>query len=141
MYEQITNWWSYLQKKRGKNASIFINLIPPDSSENDGLDSVERVHKSPESPKTIEKLESFTDNDLGYIQNVTPSMHLINTPLSSAMGIREKMRRQFYFDFYCRKSQIWRHYDGKNFGQNFVISGGVSTIQQCIINNISKNKH
>ena len=31
--------------------------------------------------KTIEKLESPADHDLGNIQNATPSMHLINTPL------------------------------------------------------------
>ena len=30
---------------------------------------------------TIEKLESSVDHDLGNIQNATPSMHLINTPL------------------------------------------------------------
>ena len=42
---------------------------------------MERVHKSPELPKTIEKLESFTGHDLGNIQNATPSMPLINTPL------------------------------------------------------------
>ena len=70
-----------MQKKRGKNASFFINPIPPDIKKNDGLDSVERVHKSPELPKTIEKLESSADHDLGNIQNATPSMHLINTPL------------------------------------------------------------
>ena len=28
--------------------------------------------KCPESPKTIEKLEYFTDHDLGNIQKVTP---------------------------------------------------------------------
>ena len=53
--------------------SFFINPIPPDSNKNDGSDTVERVHKSPESPKIIEKLESFADHDLGNIQNVTPS--------------------------------------------------------------------
>ena len=42
---------------------------------------MERVHKSPELPKTIEKLESFTGHDLGNIQNAKPSMPLINTPL------------------------------------------------------------
>ena len=42
---------------------------------------MERVHKSPKLPKTIEKLVSFTGHDLGNIQNATPSMHLINTPL------------------------------------------------------------
>ena len=60
---------------------------------------------------------------------------------TTSMGIRKKMRRQFYFDFCCRNGQIRRHYDGKNFRQIFVISAGVSTIQRCIINNISKNKH
>ena len=49
------------KKKRGKNTSFFINPIPPDSKKNDGPDSVERVHKSPELPKTIEKLESSAD--------------------------------------------------------------------------------
>ena len=42
---------------------------------------MERVHKSPELRKTIEKLESSVDHDLGNIQNATASMHLINTPL------------------------------------------------------------
>ena len=60
---------------------FFINPISPDSKKNHGPDSLERVHKSPESPKTIEKLESFADHDLGNIQNVTSSMHLINKPL------------------------------------------------------------
>ena len=48
----------YLQKKRGKNISFFMNPIPPDNNKNNGPGSVERVHKSPESPKTIETLES-----------------------------------------------------------------------------------
>ena len=56
----------------GKNASFFINTIPLDSNKNDGLDTVKRVHKSPKSPKIIEKLESFADHNLGNIQNVTP---------------------------------------------------------------------
>ena len=68
-------------KKRGVNASLFINPIPPDSKKNDRPDSVERVHKSPELPKTIEKLESFSDRDFGNIQNAKPTMHLINMPL------------------------------------------------------------
>ena len=42
---------------------------------------MERVHKSPELPKTIVKLESSADHDLGNIQNVTLSMHLQNTLL------------------------------------------------------------
>ena len=69
------------KKKRGKNALFFINLVLSVSNKNDKPDSVERVHKSPESPKAIEKLESFADHDLGNIKNVTQSMHLINTPL------------------------------------------------------------
>ena len=61
----------YLQKKRGKNASFFINPIPPDSKKNDGPDSVERVHKSSELPKTIEKLESSADHDsCGFCSNI-----------------------------------------------------------------------
>ena len=51
------------------------------------------------------------------------------------------MQRRFYFDSCRRKSQIRRYYNGKNFRQKFVISGSVSMMQQCIINNISKNKH
>ena len=47
---------------------------------------------------------------------------------------------QFYFDFCRLKGQIW-HYTAKNFCQKFVISGSVSTMQQCIVNNISENKH
>ena len=42
---------------------------------------MERVHKSPELPKTTEKLESSADEDLGKIQNATPSIHLKNRPL------------------------------------------------------------
>ena len=42
---------------------------------------MERVHKSPELRKTIEKLESSAEHHLGNIQNATPSMHLTNTPL------------------------------------------------------------
>ena len=33
----------------------------------------------------------------------------------AAMGIRKKMRRQFYFYFRRRKGQIRRHYNAKNF--------------------------
>ena len=46
-----------LQKKRSKSAPFFINLIAQGSNENDWLDKVERVNKSRESPKNIEKLE------------------------------------------------------------------------------------
>ena len=74
------------KKKRGKNASFFINPIPLDSKKNDRPDSVERVHKSPELPKTIEKLESSADHDLLNIQNATPSMNLINIPLLYRKG-------------------------------------------------------
>ena len=66
-------------KKRGKHVSFFINPIPPASNKNDGSDSVERVHKSPESPKSIKKPESFAEHDLENIKIVTLSMHLINT--------------------------------------------------------------
>ena len=31
------------------------------------------------------------------------------------MGIRRKLRRQFYFYFGRREGQIWWHYNGKNF--------------------------
>ena len=59
------------KKKRGKIASFFINPIPPDNKKNDGSDSVERVRKSPELPKTIEKLESSAENDsCGLSSNV-----------------------------------------------------------------------
>ena len=61
------------KKKRGKNVSFFISHILPDSKKNDGPESVERVLKSPELPKTIEKLESSADHDLGNIQNTTPT--------------------------------------------------------------------
>ena len=43
-----------------KNASFFINPIPLDSKKNDGPNSIKRVHRSPELPKTIEKLGFFT---------------------------------------------------------------------------------
>ena len=52
----------------------------------------------------------------------------------------KKMWQQFFF-FCPPEGQIQRHYDGKNFRQKFVISGSLSTMQQCIINNIRKNKH
>ena len=42
---------------------------------------MKRVHKSLASPKAIEKLEFVDGHDLRNIQNVTPGMHLINTPL------------------------------------------------------------
>ena len=42
---------------------------------------MERVYKSPESPQTIEKLESSADHDLGNNQNAKPNIHLINTSL------------------------------------------------------------
>ena len=71
----------YLQKKRGKIASVFINTILPDSKKNDGPHSVKEFINLQNYLKTIEKLESPADNDLGNIQNSTPSMHLINTPL------------------------------------------------------------
>ena len=38
-----------------------------------------------------------------------------NHLLPPAMGIRKKIRRQFYFYFCRRKGQIRRHYNGKNF--------------------------
>ena len=53
-----------IRKKREVNASFFINSIAPDSNKNHGLENVERVQKSPESPKTIGKLASLTDHDL-----------------------------------------------------------------------------
>ena len=56
----------------------------------------------------------------------------------SAIEIRKKMRRQFYFDFGRRKSQILRHYDGNKFSSK--ISGSVSTMQRHI-SNLSNNKH
>ena len=53
--------------------------------------------------------------------------------------MRKKCDSNFFFG--RPKGQIQRHYDGKNFRQKFVISGSLSTMQQCIINNIRKNKH
>ena len=38
-----------------------------------------------------------------------------NHLLPPAMGIRKKIRRQFYFYFCRRKGQIRRHYNGKKF--------------------------
>ena len=71
----------HLQKKRDKIASVFINTILPDSKKNDGPHSVEGVHKSPKLPQNNRKTRIPADHDLGNIQNTTPSMHLINTPL------------------------------------------------------------
>ena len=42
-------------KKRGKNASVFINSIAQDRTNNEP-DTVENGKKSPESPKAIKKL-------------------------------------------------------------------------------------
>ena len=79
--EKIINAIQNIRSKSNQRVtSFFINPIPPESEKNDGPDSVERVHKSPELSKTIKKLESSADHDLGNIQNTTPSMHLINTP-------------------------------------------------------------
>ena len=40
--------------KKKNFASFFINPIPPDSKKNDEQHGMERVHKSPKLPKTIE---------------------------------------------------------------------------------------
>ena len=69
------------KKKRSKHASFFINPISEDNNKNDEPNNTEKVHKSPESPKAIEKLEFFTDHIPGIIQNVTPNLPPINTPL------------------------------------------------------------
>ena len=42
---------------------------------------MEKAHKSHESPKVIKKLESFAHQVPGNIQNRTPNMPTINTPL------------------------------------------------------------
>ena len=42
---------------------------------------MQRVDKSLKSPRTAEKIDTFTDHSLENIQNVTPSIHLINTSL------------------------------------------------------------
>ena len=73
--------WLYLQKKRGKNAFFFLNPISEGNNENGEPNNMEKVHKFPESPKAIEKPKSFTDQVPGNIQNVTPNMPPINTPL------------------------------------------------------------
>ena len=71
-----------IYKKKGfKNTSFFINPISQDNNENDEPNNIEKVHKSPESPKAIEKLESFTDQVPGIIQNITSNLPPINTPL------------------------------------------------------------
>ena len=69
------------KKKRGVKILYFL-LISFSRSATKMINRIAwRVHKSPESPKIIEKLESFADHDLGNIKNVTQSMHLINTTL------------------------------------------------------------
>ena len=55
------------------------------------------------------------------------------------MGIRKKMRRQFYFDLWQRSDTTALR--RQSFRQKFVISSSVSTMQRCIINKISKDKH
>ena len=68
-------------KKRGKNASFFINPTAQDIKKNDEPDNAEKAHKSPESPKANEKLEYFAQQVPGNFQNITPNMPTINTPL------------------------------------------------------------
>ena len=60
-------------KKKKKYIYIYIYIYKPDN--------VEKAHKSPESPKVIKKLESFAHQVPGNIQNITPNMPTINTPL------------------------------------------------------------
>ena len=59
---------------------FFTNPIAQDSKKNDEPDNAEKAHKSPESRKAIKKLESFAHQAPGNFQNITPSMHTINTP-------------------------------------------------------------
>ena len=61
-------------------------------------------------------------------------------PAKTAMGISKKNLTAISCWVFCRKDQIWWHYNHKNAHQKFV-SGSVSMMQQCITNNISKNKH
>ena len=42
---------------------------------------MEKAHKSPESPNTIKKLESFTHHVPENFPNITPNISTINTPL------------------------------------------------------------
>ena len=106
----------HLQKKRGKTASFFINTILPNSKKNDGPHSLERVHKSPKLPKTIEKLESSADHDLGNIQNATPSIHMINTPL------------------------LYRKDDSRGIGSNYVLTIGFSQRSPFIRKGLGNNQ-
>ena len=62
--------------------------------------SIKRTWKHPFFPE----LSSFIKTDHFYL----------NIP-STAMGIRKKIRQQFYFYFRCRKGQIQQHYNGKTF--------------------------
>ena len=54
----------------------------------------------------------------------------------SAIGIRTKCNGNFILAFVITKAR----YYCKIFCQKIVISGSVSTIQRCIVNNISQNK-
>ena len=69
------------KKKRGKNATFFINPIAQDRKKNDDPDNVEKTHKSPESPKGIKKLESFSHRVPGNFQIIAPNMPAIYTLL------------------------------------------------------------
>ena len=43
--------------------------------------------------------------------------------LTAAMGIKKKIKQQFYFEFCHRKGQIQQHYDGKKFREKVIIFG------------------
>ena len=89
--------------------------ILPDSNKNDGPDSVERVHKTLESPKTIENLESSADHDLGNIQNAIPSKYevsFLRKKLSNKQKIIDNLSNIIN---YMHKNSNW---SGDNFYKN-----------------------
>ena len=52
---------------------------------------MQRVDKSLKSPRTAEKIDTFTDHSLENIRNVTPSIRLINSVCIGDMFFQEKV--------------------------------------------------
>ena len=64
---------------------------------------------------------------------------ILNDWEKAAMGIRERAGQQFRLLLSQRSDTTTLQQ--QKFAYKFVTSNIVSTMQQCIINNISKNKH
>ena len=90
LYKWLRNWWSYLQKKkRGKNASFFVNPIVQVSKKNDELENVEKTHKSPESPKAIKKLDCFAHQEcFALLEILKHNTKCVHNKYTSALSKR-----------------------------------------------------